>query len=578
MAHLLARIIGMLGAGALVVGCSSGVAAPDVPGPATGPGAGAGAGADAWPRNAALVVDEPPSVWWDMSTTRTLAPTGIEILVAPGADTHTSASNLAVEGMVVDGTGAVWIHSPWRLFRVDPRTGQASTWDIGDDLAFGTVASVRPSASAGVWLLYEDHVALFDGYRFVRELVVPHAYRGDDPIRDLIEVDSDVWVSSPAGVARYTSDGWSMVASDRLVSAASLALGPDGQVWASGRREIRNGTLRGVVRFDGQTWQPIGGPVPMRPQEEFIANVAGGLAYAIGNGVYWSDDTEWQTLAWDNTDWGAVRSLAVTEDGQMWLQREGGVARWEAASGWEAVGPASAGWDDVTIQALAADGNEVFGVGARGLLRIDGVELIPVWAPVRVGPRTDWHPPVDEEISREARPEQSLGHVRAVSSDELWLASGSSLFRYHEGQWGAEWRMGPEWGSLGWALPLEARSTKLALATDGSVWTSTPKGMVRFVRGERRVVVEGPAYGLTTAGPDGAVWVVEPGEFVLGTTIREPGDDITLIGPEGTRRSVPLPIGANAMTSVHCGLSDFDRGRVVHAAFLTVAARRIRAR
>ena len=64
---------------------------------------------------------------WGPTGRRTLARPGIEILVAPGADTHTSASNLAVEGMVVDGTGAVWIHSPWRLFRVDPRTGQAST-------------------------------------------------------------------------------------------------------------------------------------------------------------------------------------------------------------------------------------------------------------------------------------------------------------------------------------------------------------------------------------------------------------------------------------------------------------------
>ena len=188
------------------------------------------------------------------------------------------------------------------------------------------------------------------------------------------------------------------------LSAASLMIGPHGQVWASGRLAIRDGTSRAVVRFDGQTWQQMGGPVPLVPRQEIIANVGEDLVYVMGNGVYRSDGTEWQTLAWDNTGWGAVRSLAVTEAGHVWLQRVGGVARWEASSGWEAVGPASAGWDDLTIQALAADGNEVFVAGSRGLFRVDGGELTPVWAPARVGPPTDLHPPVDEAVTRDAPP------------------------------------------------------------------------------------------------------------------------------------------------------------------------------
>lgn len=398
-------------------------------------------------------------------------------------------------------------------------------------------------------MLYEDRVALFDGRRFVRELIVPGAYRRDEPIRSFVEVGSEAWLGSPAGVARYVSGLWSMVGEDRLRSAASLTIGPHGHVWASGRLGIRNGRPRGVVRFDGQTWQPIGGPVPMVPQEEIIANVAGDLVYVIGNGVYRSAGTEWRTLAWDNTDWGAIRSLAVTEDGHVWLQRQGGVARWEASSGWEAVGTESAGWDDQTIQALAADGNDVFVAGGEGLLRVDGNELTPVWAPARVGPRTDRIPP--EDHNWDALREPSLGLLRVVSSDELWLASGSSLLRYQHGHWESEWRLGPDWDFIPGALPTEGRSAKLTVATDGSVWISTQEGMVRFAEGQSRVVDGGPAYGWTSVGPDGAVWVAEPGIAVRGATIREPGDDITLVGPEGRRGSVPLPVGANAMTSVH---------------------------
>ena len=112
--------------------------------------------------------------------------------------------------MAVDGTGAVWIHSPWRLFRVDPDTGDAHTWDMGDNLAFATMSSIRPSVSAGVWLLSEDRVALFDGRRFARELVIaPGAYRLDEPIRSFVEVGSEAWVGSPAGVARCASGLWS---------------------------------------------------------------------------------------------------------------------------------------------------------------------------------------------------------------------------------------------------------------------------------------------------------------------------------------------------------------------------------
>ena len=331
MAHLVARMTGLVTAWALVVACSPGAVDPGT----DGASADSDSRSRAWPGNSAVVVGERPCVWWDRPTPRDLTPTGIELLVAPGADTRKRRSNLAVEGMAVDGTGAVWIHSPWRLFRIDPDTGDASTWDIGDDLAFGTVSSIRPSVSAGVWLLYEDRVALFDGRRFVRELIVPGAYRLDKPIRSFVEVGSEAWVASPAGVARHASGLWSMVGDDRLRSAASLTIGPPGQVWASGRLGVMNSTPRGVVRFDGQTWQQVGGPVPMVPQEEIIANVGEDLIYVIGNGVYRSAGTEWQTLAWDNTGWGAVRSLAVTEDGHVWLQREGGVARWGASSGVE---------------------------------------------------------------------------------------------------------------------------------------------------------------------------------------------------------------------------------------------------
>ena len=126
-----------------------------------------------------------------------------------------------VESMAVDGTGAVWVRSPWQLTRVDPATGSAQTWDVADDAVFANLLSVEPSAGAGVWLLEADRARLFDGSRFVRDLPVPAEYRGGEGrrINGLVEVGSEVWVSSVAGMARSAGGSWTMVGDDTIDSA-----------------------------------------------------------------------------------------------------------------------------------------------------------------------------------------------------------------------------------------------------------------------------------------------------------------------------------------------------------------------
>jgi hypothetical protein len=51
---------------------------------------------------------------------------------------------------VVDGAGMVWIDGPFELTRLDPRTGEATTWDAADDLTFATITAIAPSDGAGV--------------------------------------------------------------------------------------------------------------------------------------------------------------------------------------------------------------------------------------------------------------------------------------------------------------------------------------------------------------------------------------------------------------------------------------------
>ena len=173
-----------------------------------------------------------------------LTPTGIEVV-------GRSWEGAAVEGLVVDGSGAVWVDGAWQVARVDPSTGHVDVWDVGDDVAFGSVEVLRPSAAAGVWLVEGGRLRLFDGTRFVRDLQVPETVRGGSPVTDVVEVGSEVWISSPVGVARCAEGSWSMVRPRQLTSAGHLAVDSERHVWTSGRIRAGESYGRWIVRFDG---------------------------------------------------------------------------------------------------------------------------------------------------------------------------------------------------------------------------------------------------------------------------------------------------------------------------------------
>ncbi len=228
----------------LLIGCHPGAHGPQGVG-STAPGEPQRA-APAWPGGSGVLAPDRPATWWPVATSRVLEPTGIEVVARSG-----------VEGMAVDSGGVVWLHGPWMVARVDPRTGASSVWDVSDDVAFSEVTDLRPSLEDGVWILAEDRLRLFDGVRFVHDLPVPEQYRGGPGgvITDMVEVGTEVWVSSAAGVARCAGGAWSFVGPQQLTRATSLEVDAGGSVWSAGRLLREGGSVRAVVRFDGVRWQ-----------------------------------------------------------------------------------------------------------------------------------------------------------------------------------------------------------------------------------------------------------------------------------------------------------------------------------
>jgi hypothetical protein len=217
-----AGLVGVVCGLCLVLGCTGG--ADDPVGQDRVYGPQPRASAPVWPGMPGVTVGDQPPMWWPVSSARDLLPTGIEVV---------ASSSEGVGGIQVDGSGVVWVDVPWGLLRLDPGTWSATSWDAGDDTAFASREFVRASSGAGVWLVGQDRLRLFDGIRIVHDIQVPAGYLGEVRdgtgwVRDLVEVGSQLWVATATGVARCDGHSWSMVGEGQLDDVGSLQLTPWG--------------------------------------------------------------------------------------------------------------------------------------------------------------------------------------------------------------------------------------------------------------------------------------------------------------------------------------------------------------
>ena len=457
-----------------------------------------------------------------------LEPTGIELVNAPG-----------VESMAVDGTGAVWVRSPWQLTRVDPATGSAQTWDVADDAVFANLQSIEPSVGAGVWLLQADRARLFDGSRFVRDLPVPAEYRGGEGrrINGLVEVGSEVWVSSVAGLARSAGGPWTMVGDDTIDSAVMPTVDAEGRVWSIGQVVLSNGELQQtVMRFDGDRWTAVDGPGAPEFAEEMVADPTGGVLVRFGFDVHRFDGLSWREMPLLSSAQrlGNPLSLAISvaPDGAVWVVGPEGLARADSSGEWQPVTQA----DEPTLVGMGMVGSEIMVADSAGLLRLDGDRMRRVWsAPVR-----GFGSPV--------------GGLLVVSSEEVWATGEGNVLQFVDERWrtrrqGLGWLGGSQldWGS----------DSGLALATDGAVWAITGGALARFGKEGADVIPRTRAEGWLLAGPDAGVWAVEaiwPGWSRWYAGEDPDGSNVSLMRAEGPQTSVLLPGPPWSLTSLAAGV------------------------
>lgn len=218
------------------------------------------------------------------SLARELVPSGIRVLRGPPGAVDPSdqlGDDLWPWGQIVaDGAGQVWLDTAG-LTRLDPRSGQSTSWDEADDAAFGSFEALAPADGPGVWLLGQDRVWLFDGQRFDVDLQVPPKLltSGGGPgpdrvghVHDVATVGAEIWlslhdvvfpgVSLTRRIVRWSAGTWTLMTEGADGIVGDLAADRDGNVWTGGwgdgEAEGLDSEASGVSRWDGRTWSVPG--------------------------------------------------------------------------------------------------------------------------------------------------------------------------------------------------------------------------------------------------------------------------------------------------------------------------------
>lgn len=435
--------------------------------------------------------------------------------------------------VAIDGAGNVWTTGPWELTLVDT-DGQATTWDVADDLGFATSAELTPSNGTGVWLVHDQSVQLFDGSRFIADLEVPddlmQIIDDDDPsgfrgvrgvtevgarevwvtvVNDLPPIEDDQPVPLQAGrVVAFSEGEWRTVADFPGEVVSDIVVDRTGTPWVlTNSITYTDGvesSAASVKRWDGTAFVTAAADdqnFPERPSAIVAAADAG--VYVLGYSdsgytLHRFDENSWSVVPPDAADdigdcFGSA-ALAADSTG-AWVASSAGISHVTTDGEWSHFG-AENGIEvsDTSLPGVVARDDTVVARTPSGLQVFSSGQFSPLWVDDTMQAHVGWWP------------------LQAVSANEVW----AGVSRYADGAWTQP---------LGEDSPEGVFGTR---ATDGALWFVTPTGVTRVDGGDVAVVAADITAGAVTPGPDGSVWVALDG-------------DVVRLEPDGSRTSIGHP-------------------------------------
>jgi len=336
--------------------------------------------------------------------------------------------------------------------------------------------------------------------------------------------DGAIWIGTAAGLARYQEGSVvGYLKADVLGSADVQALLVDsvGRLWVGTQGA-------GVVRYDGETWQPMHFSKSEQANNVYsIYEDAKGTLWFGGMGLARLDGDKWQVLADKAVSGQGILAIAADSTGALWLGTNFGLMRyadarfkeysfpkramnavndiWPDADGRLWLGTEKSGaWtlDGTKWHQLTGDNDGLSVTAVRRFLPLSGGGLL-VATDQGLYSRADgaWQPYV-------VGGGPAGNSIRAMLLDKsgvLWVAArGRPLSMYN----GESWQ---EVGQAGKQRPLNILS--LAQTTDGAVWAAEAgKGVWRIQGDDAKLVTsrDGLASSEVTglaADAEGGLWV-----------------------------------------------------------------------
>jgi ligand-binding sensor domain-containing protein len=225
-----------------------------------------------------------------------------------------------------DRAGVLWVGAEGGLSRFSPETGTFRSYGM-DVTQVQTVKAIHADAEGNLWL-----GGIIDGLVRMREtLFVTYSDKDGLPAPYVTAVleDSrrDVWLGTAKGLARlhagelttYTVPG--ARASNRITA---LAEDSAGRVWV--------GTNEGLHRFESARLVPVPADVlPLMNVRIVLADRGGGLwiGTQYEGVVHYAGGRFTRYTTKEGLVHDAVRALAETPDGAVWIGTKGGLSRFE---------------------------------------------------------------------------------------------------------------------------------------------------------------------------------------------------------------------------------------------------------
>jgi ligand-binding sensor domain-containing protein len=407
--------------------------------------------------------------------------------------------------------GSIWAGSDGRIFHlVDSNWQEIDFQQDPDHARIGRITAMVAGPDQALWLSTPGYLVEYNG----QDWQAFHSGEGQPLASLAIDPNGGLWASGAnSGLLHFSGKDWRHYRSaDGLGTnfILSLAVGQKGDVWT--------GTNQGAFHYTSQAWQQFSSANGL-PDDQVLAvadapdgstwfGTQSGAARFFGGG--WISYTV-QT----GYDMGQVDQIAVTGNGSLWFAAQQGAWLYDVHS--DSLYPVQGGLPEGLVQAVAPglDGSNWF-LTPKDIMRFGENHWLPVKFP-------------DQEF---------ITCMAMSANDDLWLGTrGHGVYRVSGDIWSQfsinqadQLNLNPD-GSAFYQegtdlLPLNGKFLQhyrqvdglpddtvntLAIAPNGAVWVGTDRGAGRFMNGSWQNFGLGSGLGAQkvqalAVAPDGSLW------------------------------------------------------------------------